>query len=595
MIGKAINPAFISDGATLGLLEAVAGRSDSRDTMESALYFPHRDESRRAMFAILLVAAAVAALHVVWLPRIIVDDAFISYRYARNLVEGRGLVFNAGERVEGFSNFLWVVLTAIGMKFGLDPIAWTRAIGASCYIGIVLVATAIGKNLTRSSAGALGVALILGGSTALCGSALSGLETGLYGFLLILALWMTGHRRLLTASWCLGLAALTRPEGVGIVALTTAFFVLRVLWKRSSWGDAIRLAAPASVMIAGLMGFRLIYYGHWVPNSVAAKSAMLTLFSQADWPGRFKLIFNRAGWGYVFAFIRYAFGPVVVLGAVAAVRGMMKELRGGASGGLNFARSATRGRVSRDDRSAVLCLSAAYVTMAFAVSIYNFGDWMSSFRLLTPYLAPLTLLVVMGMKLTLIGIRQWNRRWVRLARLAIALSTVYCAAGQFQWKRSFAAGSPDLEIASFLCESQQPALLASTDVLGRLGYYAPEVPVLDMAGLTDEHIARSGEPKPPFGRSDFGYVLSERPQFIMNNVRSAWHRHLDRREFTENYWWVDRPAWTSLAASRGKPRYVFVERGSVIEGEMRRRFPDANFRSPAEIASGPALAAGHQR
>lgn len=37
------------------------------------------------------------------------DDAFISFRYARNLVEGHGLVYDLGEYVEGYSNFLWVL------------------------------------------------------------------------------------------------------------------------------------------------------------------------------------------------------------------------------------------------------------------------------------------------------------------------------------------------------------------------------------------------------------------------------------------------------------------------------------------------------
>src|SRR6266404_6223228 len=50
------------------------------------------------------------------------DDAFISFRYARNLVEGHGLVFNPGERVEGYTNFVWVLLAALFMKIGIDPV-----------------------------------------------------------------------------------------------------------------------------------------------------------------------------------------------------------------------------------------------------------------------------------------------------------------------------------------------------------------------------------------------------------------------------------------------------------------------------------------
>ena len=42
----------------------------------------------------------------------IFDDAFISFRYARNLLDGHGLVWNPGERVEGYTNFLWTILLA---------------------------------------------------------------------------------------------------------------------------------------------------------------------------------------------------------------------------------------------------------------------------------------------------------------------------------------------------------------------------------------------------------------------------------------------------------------------------------------------------
>ena len=79
-------------------------------------------------FWILVFAAGVS------LSWFITDDAFISFRYARNLLEGHGLVFNVGDRVEGYSNFLWVLeLAFLWGLFGWRPeiaslglsIAWT--------------------------------------------------------------------------------------------------------------------------------------------------------------------------------------------------------------------------------------------------------------------------------------------------------------------------------------------------------------------------------------------------------------------------------------------------------------------------------------
>src|SRR3954469_12755146 len=53
----------------------------------------------------------------------IIDDAYISFRYAENLVAGHGLVFNPGERVEGYTNFLWVLIIAAVHALGGESLA----------------------------------------------------------------------------------------------------------------------------------------------------------------------------------------------------------------------------------------------------------------------------------------------------------------------------------------------------------------------------------------------------------------------------------------------------------------------------------------
>ena len=59
----------------------------------------------------------------------ITDDAFISFRYSKHLVEGLGLVYNPGERVEGYTNFLWVLLIAAGMSCGFPPEGTANVLG----------------------------------------------------------------------------------------------------------------------------------------------------------------------------------------------------------------------------------------------------------------------------------------------------------------------------------------------------------------------------------------------------------------------------------------------------------------------------------
>src|SRR6185295_18291193 len=69
-----------------------------------------------------LVAPSIVLLLNMWKVRsFTVDDAYISFRYARNFSRGLGLVYNPGERIEGYTNFLWTVMLGIGIKVGFDP------------------------------------------------------------------------------------------------------------------------------------------------------------------------------------------------------------------------------------------------------------------------------------------------------------------------------------------------------------------------------------------------------------------------------------------------------------------------------------------
>ena len=79
--------------------------------------------------AVAVAAGVAAAAARAW----VCDDAFISFRYALNLVRGQGLVFNPGERVEGYSNPLWTILMAVGLALGRDLEHWAVGWGlAAC-------------------------------------------------------------------------------------------------------------------------------------------------------------------------------------------------------------------------------------------------------------------------------------------------------------------------------------------------------------------------------------------------------------------------------------------------------------------------------
>src|SRR5438045_1442706 len=73
----------------------------------------------------LAILAGFAWLTVICSP-FVIDDAFISFRYAENLARGHGLVYNPGDYVEGYTNFLWVVIIAAVNALGGDSLLWSK-------------------------------------------------------------------------------------------------------------------------------------------------------------------------------------------------------------------------------------------------------------------------------------------------------------------------------------------------------------------------------------------------------------------------------------------------------------------------------------
>jgi len=135
----------------------------------------------------ILVLFAWQAIRTYWL----CDDAYISFRYVRNLVEGHGLVFNPGERVEGYTNFLWVLeLAAIWKVVGLRPevasslISLLYTAGAIALTAILALRTPFRERRFLVAAGAL---LCLAASHTFAIWSTSGLETRQFTFLLLAA------------------------------------------------------------------------------------------------------------------------------------------------------------------------------------------------------------------------------------------------------------------------------------------------------------------------------------------------------------------------------------------------------------------------
>jgi len=117
-----------------------------------------------------LIIATAALLPHARLFDFVTDDAYISFRYARNLALSGQLVFNLGERVEGYTNFLWTVVLALGIKLGWGPVALSRFLGVALGIGTLAVVVRMSLRLAgeRSSRWHLIRALVAGKHGGLC-------------------------------------------------------------------------------------------------------------------------------------------------------------------------------------------------------------------------------------------------------------------------------------------------------------------------------------------------------------------------------------------------------------------------------------------
>lgn len=236
-----------------------------------------------------LLAAATFVLTVAhvayYFPRV-VDDLFISLRYAENLAHGRGAVFNPGERVEGVSSPLWMFLQSFGFVLGFEGITWTKALGCASLLALEYGLFRLARDVFGIR-GSLAVvpSLACAASSYVVNWAVLGLETPLHLAMLVLAP-VAVHRSIEAAMprgravAVLVLVALgtTRPESALYLA---ACAVSTLVSRRSgkSWAELARQAAsvfvPAFVVLGALVLARRAYYGFFVPNTYFVKGADL--------------------------------------------------------------------------------------------------------------------------------------------------------------------------------------------------------------------------------------------------------------------------------------------------------------------------------
>ena len=235
----------------------------------------------RLALAVLAVAALGLGLHAYRYMPFICDDALISLRYTKRLLDGQGLTWNSGERVEGYSNLLWVLSAAALGWLGVDLITSVRILGVA---GMVLSMAAVLYAYPPSSLSATPVTsialLFLALSSAFAVWAIGGMEQPFVAALLAWAVVLcfphlesrhVSFRQLQWPGLCLALLCLTRPDAPLFTAAAVLAMVVVGGGRREAFEKGIALATLPVLFFLGQLTFRLFYYGEWVPEHRAGQ------------------------------------------------------------------------------------------------------------------------------------------------------------------------------------------------------------------------------------------------------------------------------------------------------------------------------------
>jgi arabinofuranosyltransferase len=326
-----------------------------------------------------------------------IDDAYITYRYAWNLAHGHGLIYNVGEAaVEGYTTFLWALLSSAAIALDMHPAAVAQALNIALSQCLLALAYYLGRGLARQGKGwPLAVVLLLAVDASLLvyGPKGSGMETVAFALLVLLPialLWHphspathsalgTQHSVLsVAAGVALGLASLTRPEGV----LVTIVLLGVLAWQqraqgRHLWRLLLPIVLPYLAIVLPYHTWRIGFYGYPFPNTFYAKTGL----SPA-------LVLRGARYAWDFATSHWL---MVLLALVALAFG----------GWTLLCRRKQHLHNEDSNRLNLLAALAVLVVVYVLYIVVAGGDHFVGWRFFVPLLAPLALLAQEGVRLAL--------------------------------------------------------------------------------------------------------------------------------------------------------------------------------------------------
>jgi len=493
-----------------------------------------KGSGKRFAYVLLAVLAVVFYYHSSSF-NFIQDDSFITYRYVKNFAEGNGLVFNIGERVEGYTCFMWVILLASLKVLGINFVSASQTLGILFSFLTLLFTFLISLNVFPKNKTAyysitfsLIAVLLIVSNGAFAYWASSGMETGMFGFFVTLGIYL--YLKESTAktnyfpysSLAFLIASLARPEGNLIFAVTILHKVfvtlkspgenrIKVLFSKNNLVWLILYLVPA----VAYMIWRCMYYGYLLPNTFYAKTGS-------------SLEYFKTGAEYFWEFVKTygLYGLLVPL--------ILVNLK------------------SKENYYQYLYLILVFFLFSVYVILVG-GDVLRPARFFVPLLPVFYILVQEALhRLVALYEKKLNLSYAAAAVIiAVLIFGYHSYNSQNEQIRKYS------ELESGLVEKMRITgewlkkkstdsgrrLTVAATTIGAISYYS-DVDLIDMLGLTDKTIAHDPRPIPEISeKSEIGwkernynveYVLLRKPDYIYFSTGVKPSAYAERGLFTSS-------------------------------------------------------------
>lgn len=489
---------------------------------------------------ILLVLVFIFVIHSLHLD-FTQDDAFISFRYIKNFLSGYGLVFNPGERVEGYTNFFWIIFLSILVKSGLDVIFLSKILGILSGAGVIILLYFISLRYVERKYWyfALFPSAFLVANSSFSYWSISGLETSFFAFGVLLSVWSYFYDRRLTVA-LLAISSLIRPEGVLVFFI---FILYQIFGEKENLKRCALFLGEYLLLLFPYAVFKYFYYGDLLPNTFYAKAGV-------------SLEHLKSGLEYFFRFLKnYGFLGLGYIIPVYLYKSLDKSLKFlvWVLFGYTFYLILIGGDVLKVHRFFVPVLALIYLFLS--LTIKHFYTKLKKKPVLQGVLVSL---LILGLGVTFFSPRRWILR-VRGEEIKLVQGM------EFMGKKLSSDFGPDLTLA--------------VSTIGAISYFS-EAEVIDMLGLTDKYIARHPEEVegiPHFWKEkkyNATYVLSRNPDFIIFSTAQKPSAPAERAlylhsKFRQGYYIF----WIPLQKKKFIP--VFKKKGQYVKEDQI--FDDPEF------------------